>query len=509
MRRIAILSSCLLFVTAACAQVNPHHRSEPGFDPTAVRYGEGITPAALSKQLHIIAGPEMEGRETATRGQQKAAAYIISQFEQAGLQPGVQGKWEQYYPLYTDSLLNSAIIVGDSTFIYGRDFYADLRAGASQVLAVHQVVYAGQGIVNNERDDYDRLEVKDQVVLIREEVKHELSRNRSSLQERIKTADEKGVAALMVITPYASGINQDKLRTTGIYLKKDSIQSPNVYYISPAMAAVILGVGSKGEPLLHIEKIQAPALVKTTLQLTLNKKGTTLLPSNVLGYLEGTDKKDEVVFITAHYDHLGKNGGNIFYGADDDGSGTSAVIEIARAFALAKQEGHGPRRSIVFMTVSGEEKGLLGSQYYTEHPVYPLKETVTDLNIDMIGRIDPAHEKDTNYLYIIGDNKLSSTLRTINESANNAYTKLQLDYKYNDPNDPEQFYYRSDHYMFAQHGIPIIFYFNGTHADYHQPTDTVEKINFSLLAKRAQLVFFTAWDIANREHRLVVDKHDK
>jgi Zn-dependent M28 family amino/carboxypeptidase len=161
------------------------------------------------------------------------------------------------------------------------------------------------------------------------------------------------------------------------------------------------------------------------------------------------------------------------------------------------------------MTVSGEEKGLLGSKYYTENPIYPLNKTVVDLNIDMIGRIDPMHEKDTNYVYIIGDDKLSSSLRPINEKANATFTKLHLDYKYNDPEDPNRFYYRSDHYMFARNNIPVIFYFNGTHEDYHRITDTVEKIDYPLLARRAQLVFYTAWEIANRDERLKVDRHEK
>jgi Zn-dependent M28 family amino/carboxypeptidase len=225
--------------------------------------------------------------------------------------------------------------------------------------------------------------------------------------------------------------------------------------------------------------------------------------------MEGTDKKDEIIFITAHYDHLGKHDGKIFYGADDDGSGTVSVMEIAEAFAKAKKAGKGPRRSIVFMTVSGEEKGLLGSKYYTDNPIYPLANTVTDLNIDMIGRIDPEHEADSNYVYVIGDDKLSSDLRPISEQANNTYTNLKLDYRYNDPNDPNRFYYRSDHYMFAQHNIPIIFYFNGVHADYHKATDTVEKISYGMLQKRARLVYYTAWEIANREERIKVDRHEK
>lgn len=250
-------------------------------------------------------------------------------------------------------------------------------------------------------------------------------------------------------------------------------------------------------------------MINRQIDIQFRKGIRELKSSNVLGYLEGTDKKDEVVFVTAHYDHLGVQDGQIYYGADDDGSGTVAVMEIAAAFANAKKAGHAPRRSIVFMTVSGEEKGLLGSKYYTENPLYPLDKTVVDLNIDMIGRIDPMHEKDTNYVYIIGDDKLSSSLRTINEKANATFTKLHLDYKYNDPDDPNRFYYRSDHYMFAKNNIPVIFYFNGTHEDYHRITDTVEKIDYSLLARRAQLVFYTAWEIANRDEKLKVDRHEK
>jgi Zn-dependent M28 family amino/carboxypeptidase len=228
---------------------------------------------------------------------------------------------------------------------------------------------------------------------------------------------------------------------------------------------------------------------------------------NVAGYLEGTDKKNELLVITAHYDHLGKKDTLIYHGADDDGSGTSAVIELAKVFNKAKHDGHGPRRSILFMTVSGEEKGLLGSSYYVEHPLFPLSQTVADLNIDMIGRTDPKHDSlgIRNYIYIIGSDKLSTQLHRINENANMTYTKLDLDYTYNSPGDKHRFYYRSDHYNFAKNNIPVIFYFNGTHADYHRPTDTIDKIDFDLLAKRAQLVFFTAWDLANRDERIKVD----
>jgi Zn-dependent M28 family amino/carboxypeptidase len=229
----------------------------------------------------------------------------------------------------------------------------------------------------------------------------------------------------------------------------------------------------------------------------------------VIAILEGTDKKDEYVFLTSHYDHIGKrNDTTINYGADDDGSGTTGILELAQAWVEAKKAGNGPRRSIVFMTVSGEEKGLWGSEYYSNHPVYPLDKTSVDLNIDMIGRTGSEYQKDkdsTNYIYIIGDDKLSSDLNPITEQVNNTYIKFKLDRKYNDPKDPNRFYFRSDHYNFAEKGVPIIFYFNGTHSDYHRPTDTPDKINYPMMAKRAQLVFLTAWEMANREQMLKRD----
>lgn len=229
---------------------------------------------------------------------------------------------------------------------------------------------------------------------------------------------------------------------------------------------------------------------------------------DVLGYMPGTDLKDEVLVFSAHYDHIGlttSGEDKVNNGADDDGSGTTGILEIAKAFAKAKKQGNGPRRSILFLGNVGEEKGLLGSEYYSEHPVFPLEKTIADLNIDMIGRVDPSHKDNPEYCYLIGSDKLSTTLYKISEEANNTYTKLTIDYKYNDPNDPERIYYRSDHYNFAKHNVPIIFYFNGVHEDYHKPSDEVSKINFPLLVKRAQLVFFTGWELANRNERPKVD----
>ncbi len=227
---------------------------------------------------------------------------------------------------------------------------------------------------------------------------------------------------------------------------------------------------------------------------------------NVVAFIEGTEKPEEILVISAHYDHLGIKGEKIYNGADDDASGTSAVLEIAQAFQQAKNDGNGSKRSILFLNLTGEEEGLYGSKFYTSNPIYPLANTVVNLNIDMIGRIDEAHESKPNYVYLIGSDKLSSELHALSEATNLAYSQLDLDYTYNDEKDPNRFYYRSDHYNFAKNNIPVIFYFNGVHADYHKATDTADKIDYELLAKRAQLIFYTAWEIANRETKLVVDK---
>ena len=236
---------------------------------------------------------------------------------------------------------------------------------------------------------------------------------------------------------------------------------------------------------------------------------------NVIAIIKGTEIPDEYVILTAHLDHVGygrtgsragRNVNKIHNGADDDGSGTVAVLEIAQAFKEASKKGKGPKRSIIFLHVTGEEKGLLGSAYYADNPIYPLEDTVTNLNLDMIGRTDPTREgKNREYIYIIGSDHDSQDLHNLSEKTNSETVNIDLDYRFNAKDDPQRFYYRSDHYNFAKNGIPIIFYFSGTHPDYHMPSDTPDKIEYDLLELRSRLVFYTAWNIANREERIVLD----
>ncbi|WP_282136320.1 M28 family metallopeptidase [Seonamhaeicola maritimus] len=237
-------------------------------------------------------------------------------------------------------------------------------------------------------------------------------------------------------------------------------------------------------------------------------RGNTKASENVLAYIKGADNPDEVIIISSHLDHIGiSRDGEINNGADDDGSGTVAMIEIAEAFKAAADKGYSPKRSILFLHVTGEEIGLFGSRYYTDvDPVFPLENTVANLNIDMIGRIDPKHEEKPNYLYLIGSDKLSKELHDVSEEVNKQYINMKFDYTYNSDNDPNRFYYRSDHYNFAKNSVPVIFYFNGTHADYHRPTDTPDKIEYELLENRARLIFHTAWELANREERVKLDE---
>ncbi|WP_027385300.1 M28 family metallopeptidase [Chryseobacterium gregarium] len=239
----------------------------------------------------------------------------------------------------------------------------------------------------------------------------------------------------------------------------------------------------------------------------MKKRGGGNLPDseNILAFIEGSEKPEEIVVVSAHYDHVGTQNGVVYNGADDDGSGTVGVMEIAKAFQSAKKAGNGPKRSVLFLHVTGEEHGLFGSEYYTDHPVFPLANTVVDLNIDMIGRDDPEN-RGKQYVYVIGSEMLSSELKVINEAANKKTNNLELNYKYDDPNDTQRLYYRSDHYNFAKNNVPVAFFFDGIHEDYHKPTDDVDKIDYELLKKRTQLVFATAWEIANRPARIIVDR---
>ncbi len=463
-------------------------------------FGNSISAENLSKDLYIVAGKSFEGRETATVGQRKAAAYIEQFFKSLGLQPGNGSSYQLPYPVYQDTLLSAQIRVNDDSFDLYKDYDLSIAANYSASFGSHDIVFAGYGISDSAWDDYRGLNVRGKVVIILNGYPDGLLQRQADLRifnafAKQDAAQEHGAIALLVIQhdfPHVASSPKGKMYLNAFY----PTVRPITINISQKIARSIMGQDYDS---ISNASFKSKTYYKN-IWISLNKETKFLESTDVLGYLEGTDLKGQLLVISAHYDHLGIRDSLIYYGADDDGSGTVSLLELASAFSKAKADGAGPRRSILFLANSGEEEGLWGSAFYTNNPVYPLEKTTADLNIDMIGRKDPGRKKgdSNNYVYVVGDDKLSSELSPLSAAMNKKYTKLELDNKFNDPEDPLRIYYRSDHYNFAKKGVPVIFYFDGIHHDYHQPTDTPDKIDYHLLEKRARLVFYTAWEMANR-----------
>jgi len=501
------------------------------FDSTAFKFGQTITEADLEKHLNVLASNDFEGRETGKKGQKMAANYIADHFQKLGFKPSNKKdkSYFQHMPMQEGGWDNPTININGETFKLVDDFYAFPNSTEALETTSNDVLFLGYGIQDEKYSDYNNVNVKDKVIIIKNgepqrkdgtyliSNSEEASEWTTNWRKKLQIAKTKGVKAVFV-TLDEDEYSRNSKRMKPYYNSKNmKLQDgsgsdfANTFYISPKMAKKLVSTKKIEKWTKKMTKKGKAKAIKSkaAIQFKITKDQNLFEAENVLGFLEGSDLKDEILVVTAHYDHLGSKDGKIFNGADDDGSGTVALLELAEAFAKAKAEGNGPRRSILFMTVSGEEKGLLGSEFYVSNPIYPLNKTIVDLNIDMVGRTDDLHDNNNkenrNYVYVIGSDRLSTELHDINETANKLYTKINLDYKYNADDDPNRFYYRSDHYNFAKNDIPIIFYFNGTHEDYHQETDTVEKIEFDMLAKRAQLVFYTAWQIANQDKTIEVN----
>lgn len=473
-----------------------------------IKFSNVITKEGLKAKLSILASAEMEGRETATPGQKKAAAYIESEFKRMGLQPGNGNSYQQLYPVYQDELADKKLIVNGHSFEWDKDFSYTLQTISSGDFKYNSVVYAGYGIIDEAKgiNDYIGLDVQGRLVVVTEGTEagvpamgpggnRAFNANPASPMAKMRNAMTKGAAGLLIISADFPRKNPSAVKG-GLYIRPNNNKGFVLAAISKEVGAAILGNAT------------AKNTYNATINIVANKVTNTLESSNVVGIIPGTDKKEEYVVLSAHYDHLGKKGDVIWYGADDDGSGTVSVMQMAEAFATAAKKGKAPRRTMVFLIVSGEEKGLLGSDYYSEHPIYPMDKTTVDLNTDMVGRVDTERQTNDslNYVYVIGHDKLSTDLPIINEAANKQSSNITLDYKYDDPADKNMIYYRSDHYNFAKKGVPVLFFYDGMLlADYHKPTDTIEKINFDLMQKRVLMIYYTACEITNRDEMLKRD----
>ena len=518
-------------------------------DQNAIKFSKIINKDRGYAHLSIIASDEFEGRETGKKGAWLAAEYIKKQFKSFGLTGPVKEGNDPFFQkigYFSKTLNKSELSVKGQNKENFKDFYITPNSvnEAGYAIKANEVVFAGYGLNKEGFNEYEGINVAGKVVMIfatgdptskapaPAQNGRRAPAGAASQQAKIKYLMDNKAAGVLVINQSVDNISAQMktfLQNGTTYLKTAeraksmaAASALPIVTIGTAVANEILAAANTNldEVKKKITETMKPATVSVNIPVAFTAKSqeVPLRAENVLGFLEGSDPKlkNEVLVLTSHYDHIGmlddpNAKDKINNGADDDGSGTTGVLLIAEAFANAKKAGKGPKRSILFMTVVGEEKGLLGSEWYAENPIFPIENTIANLNTDMIGRIGEEYlgkPDSANYIYSVGSFKLSTELGKLSETINETYTKMKLDYKYDDPKDPNQIYYRSDHYNFAKLGIPVIFFYDGMlQQDYHKPGDEVDKINFELLAKRAHLTYYTAWELANRPNRVVVDKN--
>jgi hypothetical protein len=500
------------------------------YNDVSEQLARNIEGKSIKEHVYTLASKDFQGRETGKEGNKKAAAYIADQLASYGIPP-IPGDTDYFQEVgfTTFKWENIQLSVSGEAVEHLKEYIAIPQHFPVQTgsIDISSMVFLGYGIDDEAYSDYEGVDVRGKHLLVyagepRDPKDNFRLTGSDSISEwsydpsfKIEAAKRAGAASLWIIENNFREIVMYSRREllTGATLMATPEQLNN--YLPLVSVSPTLGQKMAGKKVNKIIKLRDKITRKgkplhTTIPVDIQLNPVHQIKStpsvNVLGYIEGTDPvlKNEVVIVSAHFDHLGMRGNDIFFGADDNASGTSGVLEIAQAFAQAKTNGQGPKRSVLCMLLTGEEKGLLGSQYYVEHPVFPLAQTVADINIDMIGRVDDEHA-DSNYTYVIGADRLSTELHDINEVANSKYTKLFLDYTFNKDSDPNRFYYRSDHYNFAKNNIPVIFYFSGVHADYHRPSDTPDKIMFGKAAAIARLAFHTTWELANRDERIKVN----
>lgn len=538
---IVLLLFVLSGVPAATAQTRNARGSSVAFVSTAAaRFGniDGITARQMKEYLTFIASDELEGRDTPSRGLDIAALYIAQHLASWGIKPaGDNGTYFQKFPLRLEKgdRQKMKLVLNGRPFNYGEDFLASFSPAN---IAPSNLVFAGNGWVIKSKNinPYQGIDVKDKIVVVV-----------NSLPKGVAFGDLQGPAggdwfspalyaqtngakAVIAFSTFGNLANWEANKWTqtekgAVDFGKQApmIKIPTITVTPRLISAMFQGEKFSGGSLFTkgitgegLESFDLKPEKKISISVGVNTE--SVHTQNVVGILEGSDPvlKNEYVAIGAHYDHVGVNphapgADKIWNGADDDGSGTVAVMAIAEAMS----KGQRPKRSILFIWHAGEEKGLWGSEYFAENPTVPIGSIITQLNIDMIGRYqnpgDENHNQNKNLpkpgeVFVIGSKMMSTELGEVSESVNNALLKLAFNYKYDDPKDPEQFFYRSDHYNYAKKGIPIIFYMDGSHADYHQPSDSIEKINFEQMEKVTRTIMATGFELANRPTRPKVDK---
>lgn len=504
------------------------------FNDWSYKISTTISVKDLKDHIYTLASDEYEGRETGTDGNTKAANYIAGEFEKLGL-PTIGHNESYFQPVaFTFTSWDKLTLdIGDLKYKLLRDFISFPQYSINGDFDAEEIIFLGYGIDDVRYNDYNNVDVRDKVLMVFDgeptdangisliTKSTEKSKWSTDWQSKSEVAKKHGAKMLLIVSNDLKTMINDNRRQLvnrvtqlGDYSIKEQ-QGINTIFLSSKIAEEILGdkrddVIMRRNKLTAGENVSLHTVIPSSIQSTYGINRNVLEGQNVMGYIEGSSKKDEVVVVSAHYDHVGMKGDEVYNGADDNASGTTAVLEIAEALATAKKMKNGPKRSVLCLLVTGEEKGLLGSEYYASNPIFPIENTIVDVNIDMIGRWGKEYtSQEEPYIYVIGSDRLSQDLHDINEKNNRKYSQLLLDYKYNDEEDPNRFYFRSDHYNFAKHGIPAIFFFNGVHDDYHRLTDTVEKIDLNLMEHRTKQIFHTVWDLANRDDRIRVNDQVK
>lgn len=502
------------------------------------RGAELINTAQMKDYLTFIAADELEGRDTPSRGLNTAAKFLATNLSRWGVKPaGDNGTYFQRFALIKTTVdsAQTTVEINGQPFNYGSDFLASFYSGPGT--ASGPLIYVGHGFIIKEKNinAFEGLDVKDKIVVWTGDFPKGVTfadfagKRGEDWQNAAGYAARNGAKGGIVISPYSSLMSWEqtkKFQTVNGALAVEKFQTEDgpkipIIVASPRLAGALLQ-GEKNNAVKVFNSAVAGEPVATfefepekQVTLTVSTKKELVYTQNVVGIVEGSDAnlKQEYVAIGAHYDHVGVgnpvNGDAIYNGADDDGSGTVSVLAIAEAFA----KGPRPKRSLLLVWHAAEEKGLWGSKYFTQYPTVPIDKIVTQLNIDMIGRAqkpgetNPANQglAKPNEVFVVGSKMMSTELGKLSESVNASYYKLAFNYKYDDPKDPEKIFFRSDHFNYAQKGIPIIFYTDGDHEDYHKVTDQVEKIDFENMLKITRTIYAMAWELGNSK-RPIVDK---
>ena len=544
----------LALILSGCATQS--QLSDTTSSETLLTYHERITPQFLRQHLEVLAHDTLEGRSTGMAGQKVAAGYIADYYRELGFTPqGDNNTYFQRFNLnaeYTDSLVyRTYVIEGSDTLLINHSIeskdsqgnYIRMFGGSEPLRG--DVIFAGFGLNDFERGVHhlEGLDLQNKWILIFEDIPHivngdTLINPEYSGNNRLRTIlGEKDAAGILLISDYSEEEFAQLADISSSLMRKPSNMKleyldderrtagfpKGFMQISPTMASRFLGL-DKDSDLEAFKNSLTQSIQKFTpieTSFTLDYKpydGPGYIETeNVLAYLEGADPelKNEVLVLMAHYDHIGitqpdDTGDTINNGADDNGSGTVALMTIANAFHQAKQDGFRPKRSILFLHVTAEEVGLLGSRYYSDHPVIPIENTVANFNADMIGRSDPENIQrgDTDYIYLIGGEIISSELDSLVQAGNSKTVSMRLDRRYNDLQDRNQFYRRSDHWNFGRLGIPFVFFFTGVHEDYHRPSDTIDKIDFEKLSRVVKVIYASSIEVTNYDGRPVVDNEE-